>query len=110
MNRECAAVMLKKPFVVTIAKPKKRKHKCAECGQKNARFYDKESNRWYCDDSCRYDFTVAKATNIKAPCPEGDGTELCNFTPDVEYDPTNPPLNCERCGGYPSDDFEEDES
>lgn len=35
------------------------------------------------------------------PCPDGDGVEPCNYTPDVEYDMTNPPLNCERCGGYP---------
>lgn len=35
------------------------------------------------------------------PCPDGDGAEPCNYTPDVEYDPQDPPLNCERCGGYP---------
>lgn len=30
-------------------------------------------------------------------CPERD-FDKCVFTPDLEYDPINPPINCEYCG------------
>lgn len=34
-------------------------------------------------------------------CEEGGH---CQFTPDLEYDPSGETINCEKCGGYPPQD------
>lgn len=64
---------------------------------KDGVFYD----LWDCGGSCVYtawEVLKTHAVDDDVTCPEGG---LCEFTADLEYDPSGQTINCEKCGVTP---------